>query len=45
MVEVALYAAATSGALLVGAALGCFRAPPPRLTAGMLAFAAGGLFF
>ena len=31
------------GALLVGAALGCFRAPPKRLTAGMLAFAAGAL--
>jgi ZIP family zinc transporter len=42
-VEVALYAAATAGALLVGAALGCFRAPPKRLTAGMLAFAAGAL--
>lgn len=43
MVEVALYAAATSGALLVGASLGCFRAPPARLTAGMLAFAAGAM--
>jgi ZIP family zinc transporter len=43
MLEVALYAAATGGALLVGAALGCFRAPPKRLTAGMLAFAAGAL--
>jgi hypothetical protein len=35
MVEVALCAAATGGALLVGAALGCFRTPPKRLTAGM----------
>ena len=43
MVDVALYAAATGGALLVGAALGCFRAPPRQLTAGMLAFAAGAL--
>ena len=43
MVEVAIYAAATGGALLVGAALGCFRTPPKRLTAGMLAFAAGAL--
>jgi ZIP family zinc transporter len=43
MHEVALYAAATGGALLLGAALGCFRDPPKRLTAGMLAFAAGAL--
>ena len=43
MHDAALYAAATGGALLVGAALGCFRAPPKRLTAGMLAFAAGAL--
>ena len=43
MREVALYVAATAGALLLGAALGCFRTPPRRLTAGMLAFAAGAL--
>jgi ZIP family zinc transporter len=41
--EVALYAAATAGALLAGAALGCFRTPPKGLTAGMLAFASGAL--
>ena len=33
MREVALYVAATAGALLLGAALGCFRTPPRRLTA------------
>ncbi len=43
MREVALYAAATGGALLLGALLGCFRTPPKQLTAGMLAFAAGAL--
>jgi ZIP family zinc transporter len=43
MVQVALYAVATGGALVLGAALGCFRTPPKRLTAGMLAFAAGAL--
>jgi zinc transporter, ZIP family len=41
--DAALYAAATGGALLLGAALGCFRAPPKQLTAGMLAFASGAL--
>lgn len=41
--QLALYAAATGGSLLVGAALGCFRAPPRTLTAGMLAFASGAL--
>ena len=34
MDDAALYAAATGGALLLGAALGCFRAAPKRLTAG-----------
>ena len=43
MREVALYVAATAGALLLGAALGCFRTPPRQLTAGLLAFAAGAL--
>jgi zinc transporter, ZIP family len=43
MHDAALYAAATGGALFVGAALGCFRAPPKRLTAGMLAFGAGAM--
>ena len=38
-----VYVAATAGALLFGAALGCFRTPPRQLTAGMLAFAAGAL--
>jgi ZIP family zinc transporter len=38
-----LYAVVTGGALVVGAALGCFRTPPTRLVAGMLAFAAGAL--
>jgi hypothetical protein len=38
-----LYAVSTGGALVVGAALGCFRTPPTRLVAGMLAFAAGAL--
>jgi zinc transporter, ZIP family len=41
--QLAIYAAATGGSLLVGAALGAFRAPPRTLTAGMLAFAAGAL--
>lgn len=43
MGQVLLYAAVTGGALVVGAALGCYRKPPKRLTAGMLAFAAGAL--
>ena len=43
MREVALYVAVTAGALLLGAALGCLRKPPRRLTAGMLAFASGAL--
>lgn len=43
MRDAAFYAVATGGALFVGAALGCFRAPPRRLTAGMLAFAAGAM--
>ena len=43
MLEVALYAAATGGALLGGAALGCLRTPPTRLTAGMLAFGSGAM--
>ncbi len=38
-----LYAAATSGALLVGAALGCLRSPPKPLTGGVLAFASGAM--
>jgi zinc transporter ZupT len=38
--QVLLYAAVTGGALVIGAALGCFRTPPKQLTAGMLAFAA-----
>lgn len=41
--QLALYAVATGGSLLVGAALGAFRTPPRTLTAGMLAFAAGAL--
>jgi zinc transporter, ZIP family len=41
--QVLLYAVATGGALVIGAALGCFRTPPKRLTAGMLAFASGAL--
>ena len=41
--QLALYAAATGGSLLVGAALGSFRTPPRTLTAGMLAFASGAL--
>jgi ZIP family zinc transporter len=41
--QLALYAAATGGSHLVGAALGSFREPPRTLTAGMLAFAAGAL--
>jgi ZIP family zinc transporter len=43
VLQVLLYAAATGGALVIGAALGCFRTPPKQLTAGMLAFAAGAL--
>jgi hypothetical protein len=43
VLQVLLYAVVTGGALVVGAALGCFRTPPTRLTAGMLAFAAGAL--
>jgi ZIP family zinc transporter len=43
VLQVLLYAVITGGALLVGAALGCFRTPPRRLTAGMLAFASGAL--
>jgi ZIP family zinc transporter len=43
VLQVLLYAAATCGALVIGAALGCFRTPPKQLTAGMLAFAAGAL--
>lgn len=43
MLQTLLYAVVTSGALVVGAALGCFRTPPRRLTAGMLAFAAGSM--
>jgi ZIP family zinc transporter len=38
-----LYAVVSGGALVIGAALGCFRTPPTQLTAGMLAFAAGAL--
>jgi zinc transporter, ZIP family len=41
--QVLLYALVTGGALVIGAALGCFRTPPKRLTAGLLAFAAGAL--
>jgi ZIP family zinc transporter len=41
--QVLLYAFVTGGALVIGAVLGCFRTPPTRLTAGMLAFAAGAL--
>lgn len=43
MLQVAIYAAVTGGALVLGAALGCFRTPPRQLIAGMLAFAAGAL--
>jgi ZIP family zinc transporter len=43
MLQALLYAAVTGGALVIGAALGCFRTPPKQLTAGMLAFAAGAL--
>ena len=43
MGQVLLYAVVTGGALVVGAVLGCFRTPPTRLTAGMLAFAAGAM--
>lgn len=43
MGQVLLYAVVTGGALVVGAVLGCFRMPPTRLTAGMLAFAAGAM--
>ena len=43
MGQVLLYAVVTGGALVVGAALGTFRTPPTRLTAGMLAFAVGAL--
>jgi ZIP family zinc transporter len=43
MLQVAVYAVVTCGALVVGALLGSFRAPPRQLTAGMLAFAAGAL--
>jgi zinc transporter, ZIP family len=43
LLQVVLYAAVTGGALLLGAALGCFRTPPKRLTGGMLAFASGAL--
>jgi zinc transporter, ZIP family len=43
MLQVLLYALVTGGALVIGAALGCFRTPPKQLTAGMLAFAAGAL--
>jgi zinc transporter, ZIP family len=41
--ETLLYAAAVGGSLLVGAALGAFRTPRRRLTAGLLAFASGAL--
>jgi ZIP family zinc transporter len=41
--QVILYAVVSAGALVIGAVLGCFRTPPTRLTAGMLAFAAGAL--
>jgi zinc transporter, ZIP family len=43
VLQVALYAVITGGALVVGAVLGSFRTPPKQLTAGMLAFAAGAL--
>ena len=43
MLQVLFYAVITAGALVVGAVLGCFWSPPKRLTAGMLAFAAGAL--
>jgi ZIP family zinc transporter len=43
VLQVLLYAVVTGGALVVGAALGCFRTPPKQLTAGMLAFASGAL--
>jgi ZIP family zinc transporter len=41
--QVILYAVVSGGAIVVGAVLGCFRTPPKRLTAGMLAFASGAL--
>jgi polyisoprenoid-binding protein YceI len=43
VLEVLLYSAATGGALVLGAVLGCFRTPPKQLTGGMLAFASGAL--
>jgi hypothetical protein len=43
MLQVLLSAGVTGGALVVGAALGCFRTPPKQLTAGMLAFTASAL--
>jgi ZIP family zinc transporter len=43
MLQVFLYAAATGGALVVGAVLGCIRTPAKQLTGGMLAFASGAL--
>jgi ZIP family zinc transporter len=43
VLQVLLYAVVTGGALVIGAALGCFRTPPKQVTAGMLAFAAGAL--
>ena len=43
MRETLIFAAATGGALLLGAGLGCLRRPPRALTAGMLAFASGAL--
>jgi ZIP family zinc transporter len=43
VLQALVYAVVTGGALVVGAALGCFRTPPSRLTAGMLAFAAGAM--
>jgi hypothetical protein len=37
MLQALLCAAATGGALVIGAGLGCFRTPPKQLTAGALA--------
>jgi ZIP family zinc transporter len=43
VLQALVYAVVTGGALVVGATLGCLRTPPARLTAGMLAFAAGAM--
>lgn len=44
MTQAALFAAVASSALLIGALVGVWRPPAPRVTAALLAFASGALF-